>query len=192
MRLFAARAYQHVSIEDIAREAGVSKGLLYHYFGGKEAFFLACLEEAAREMLSKTILDENIPMERRFRTGVGLYLDFVERRGYLARELLRGEFSAHERVREIVGSVSRSYLSTMVERLGVETVTPALRAAIVGWCASIGALCLEWDRSEDLSREVVVELAMQSLMGLMRAAVGQGMGDNTLKSDWDGWLSEQS
>src|SRR3954451_18534275 len=42
--LFAQRAYDEVSIEDIARSAGVSRGLVHHYFGGRKEVYIGLLE----------------------------------------------------------------------------------------------------------------------------------------------------
>jgi len=48
LRLFAENGYAHSSIRKIAQEAGVSVGLLYHYFDNKEqvltAVFNNCME----------------------------------------------------------------------------------------------------------------------------------------------------
>lgn len=44
-RLFAERGYEDTSIEAVLREAGVSRGSLYHHFAGKEALFEAVLED---------------------------------------------------------------------------------------------------------------------------------------------------
>jgi AcrR family transcriptional regulator len=44
-RLFAAHGYDGTSVEVVQAEAGVSRGSLYHHFPGKEALFLAVLEE---------------------------------------------------------------------------------------------------------------------------------------------------
>ena len=41
--LFAQRAYDEVSIEDIASSAGVTRGLVHHYFGGRKDVYLALL-----------------------------------------------------------------------------------------------------------------------------------------------------
>jgi AcrR family transcriptional regulator len=43
--LFASRGYEDTSIEAVLREAGVSRGSLYHHFAGKEALFEAVLED---------------------------------------------------------------------------------------------------------------------------------------------------
>src|SRR3954463_12235571 len=42
--LFAHRAYDQVSVEDIARSAGVSRGLVHHYFGGRKEVYIGLLE----------------------------------------------------------------------------------------------------------------------------------------------------
>src|SRR6478609_8664509 len=49
--LFAERGYDEVSIEDIARSAGVARGLVHHYFGGRKEVYIALLERvgAGRE-----------------------------------------------------------------------------------------------------------------------------------------------
>jgi AcrR family transcriptional regulator len=44
-RLFAARGYEATSIEAVLAESGVSRGSLYHHFPGKDALFLAVLED---------------------------------------------------------------------------------------------------------------------------------------------------
>src|SRR4051812_45718700 len=42
--LFAERSYDEVSVEDIARAAGVARGLVHHYFGGRKEVYIALLE----------------------------------------------------------------------------------------------------------------------------------------------------
>jgi TetR/AcrR family acrAB operon transcriptional repressor len=44
LRLFCARGYVNVTVDDIAREAGVTKGAVYHHFDGKEDLLLAAVE----------------------------------------------------------------------------------------------------------------------------------------------------
>ena len=45
----------------IAKEAGISKALLYHYFPSKEAYFVATLEEKANELQQRTMPDPELP-----------------------------------------------------------------------------------------------------------------------------------
>ena len=45
-RLFSERGYHGVSMDEIAAASGISKPMLYEYFGSKEKLFLACVERA--------------------------------------------------------------------------------------------------------------------------------------------------
>jgi AcrR family transcriptional regulator len=50
-RLFGERGYADVSIEEIAREAGVTRGALYHHFKSKEDLFASLFEAIERELV---------------------------------------------------------------------------------------------------------------------------------------------
>ena len=47
--LFAERAYDKVSVEDIASAAGVTRGLVHHYFGGRNDVYIGLLERIGAE-----------------------------------------------------------------------------------------------------------------------------------------------
>ncbi|MGI8679906.1 MAG: TetR/AcrR family transcriptional regulator [Jatrophihabitans sp.] len=53
---FARRGYARASVLDIARQAGISKPLIYQYFGSKDGLYLACLHHVAGGLLAR--LDE--------------------------------------------------------------------------------------------------------------------------------------
>ena len=48
--LFTRHGYEELSMAKIAKAAGISKALLYHYFPSKQAYFAATLEQAAAEL----------------------------------------------------------------------------------------------------------------------------------------------
>src|SRR5262245_2725063 len=52
-RLFVAEGYARTSIEAVLREAGISRGALYHHFSGKEALFEAVLEQVEADIATK-------------------------------------------------------------------------------------------------------------------------------------------
>jgi len=63
--LFARFSYDELSMARIAREAGISKALLYHYFPSKQAYFVATLEQAAAELAETTQPDPSLqPVEQ--------------------------------------------------------------------------------------------------------------------------------
>src|SRR5688572_10327696 len=77
--LFTTRAYDDLSIEEIARIGGISKGLLYHYFPSKRVFYVESVREAAGELLQQTAPAEDLTPLERLRTGIDTYLSYVER-----------------------------------------------------------------------------------------------------------------
>src|SRR5579871_4236367 len=52
-RVFSDRSYDEVSIDDLAREAKISKGLLYHYFPTKRDLYVAALRVIADDLLAR-------------------------------------------------------------------------------------------------------------------------------------------
>ncbi|MBQ3394180.1 MAG: TetR/AcrR family transcriptional regulator [Oscillospiraceae bacterium] len=46
IREFSAKSYSEASTEAVTRNAGISKGLLFHYFGSKKTFYLYCLDKS--------------------------------------------------------------------------------------------------------------------------------------------------
>ena len=53
--LFAERGYGEVSVEDIASSAGVTRGLVHHYFGGRKQVYIALLHRLV------TVREEQLP-----------------------------------------------------------------------------------------------------------------------------------
>jgi len=65
-RLFVAHGYQGTSIEAVLREAGISRGALYHHFDGKEALFEAVLDQVeanVAQRVAKAARDAADPVE---------------------------------------------------------------------------------------------------------------------------------
>lgn len=50
LSLFASKGFTSTSVADIARQAGVSKGLMYNYFPSKEKLLLAIIGQALKEL----------------------------------------------------------------------------------------------------------------------------------------------
>jgi len=62
LRVFARRGYAATKISDIAAKAGLSHGLLYHYFDSKEAMFYMLLSRAMETSAQSLLMVEAMPI----------------------------------------------------------------------------------------------------------------------------------
>src|SRR6478735_5109695 len=77
-RLFSESPYDEVWIEQVAEIAGVSRGLLYHYFPTKRDFFAAVVERESERMLRMTAAVPGVPVREQLAAGVVAYLGCVD------------------------------------------------------------------------------------------------------------------
>jgi AcrR family transcriptional regulator len=76
-RLFAERGYAAVGTEEIVREAGVTRGALYHHFAGKQELLAAVYEQIEAELtkqLAATLVPDASVLET-LRRGADAFLD---------------------------------------------------------------------------------------------------------------------
>src|SRR3954453_11641873 len=74
--IFSERPYDEVSIDGIAAAAGISKGLLYHYFPSKRDFYVAVVRHGAAQLEAATVIAEAASPEEGFVAGLDRYLDY--------------------------------------------------------------------------------------------------------------------
>ncbi len=58
-RIFAERGFGATSMDEIAEACGVTKPMVYAYFGSKQGLYLACIEHSAGELVRR--LDQQLP-----------------------------------------------------------------------------------------------------------------------------------
>jgi len=82
-RAFARDGYHDASMDEIARDAGISKPMLYNYFGSKEGLYVAYVRRSGRTLLQqmRDAGARDAPAERRLRAGVLAFLSYVEEHG---------------------------------------------------------------------------------------------------------------
>jgi AcrR family transcriptional regulator len=170
-RLFARQAYDELSIDDIARAAGVAKGLLYYYFQSKRGFYVAVVEEAARELRERTETDPALPPAERLTRALDAYLGYVEEVSEGYRAFMSGGIGSDPEVRAILTRERARVAAQVVEGLtGSPEMRPALRTALDGWLSFIEGVSLDWLAHRDLDRDAVRALIMRALEGALAGA----------------------
>ena len=168
--LFNERSYDDISIDDIAAAAGISKGLLYHYFPSKRHFYVEGVRAAAQEMMRLTdAREEHLPALDRLQLGLDAYLDYVQHNARAYASLLRSGVGVDVQVAAVVEHTRKVMAERLLRGLGIVAPRPAMRLACRGWIGFVEAVSLEWiDSGRDLAREAVRAMliaALQSALG---------------------------
>ena len=75
--LLATRSLDDLTIDLLAAQAGISRGLLYHYFGGKQAFQEAVVRRAVDDLVAQTAPPPGGEPLERLRASMAAYVDYV-------------------------------------------------------------------------------------------------------------------
>ncbi|WP_230486988.1 TetR/AcrR family transcriptional regulator [Nocardioides anomalus] len=176
VRLLATRSLDELSVDLLAEEAGISRGLLYHYFGNKHDFREAVVRRAADDLIAQTAPPPGGDPLERLHASLAAYVDYVlaNFEGYVS--LLKGSAGGSEAVRAIYEEV-RGVLS---ERIFTEDPdgefiadTPHNRLVVRGWSALTEELVITWgtDRRAGratVTREELLEVITGALPALVR------------------------
>ena len=167
--LFATHGYDELSMAKIARAAGISKPLLYHYFRSKRDLFAAALGQGAEEHLRRIEADATLTPAEQLRAGLAAYLDWVEANSGAYEKLIRS--AGIPDVREIIDDVRERTAQRVLAGLHPDgPPPPRLRAAVRAWLWYMDGVCLDWVREGDLAREDVEGLLLGTLLGALAAA----------------------
>lgn len=169
-RLFAERPYEEVHIDQIAEQAGVSRGLVYYYFPDKRAFALALLERASNSLDQETQPDPELPPLAQLERGLDLYLAWSRRHQHLSRAIHRGAASADPKVLAVIEASTSSRVGAIISGIvGDEPPHPLLLLATRSWFAYVRAACQDWLDQPDISQEDLRNLLAGTLIGAILA-----------------------
>lgn len=173
-RLFSESPYDEVWIEQVAEIAGVSRGLLYHYFPTKRDFFAAVVERESARMLRMTAAVPGIPVREQLGAGLDTFLEYVEAHAHGYRAFHRADAAGDQAVRKVyqraLATQEKQILAAMAadpEFGPVCARRPDVPLAVRGWLAFTTAVCLERLRGADLSRDQVRDLCTRALLGVI-------------------------
>lgn len=171
-RHFAERPSEDIGVEQIAESAGVSRGLIYHYFPTKQDFHAAIVRYGIQQSLSRTQTDPDLSAIETLRTGIDRFIEFVEENETAFRAVNRGQQSVDELVRaeiRIGRDVQIERISSVV--LPGQKTPETLRLAIEGWINFNNNVILEWLDAPSIERDQLIDLLAGVLIGACRSAL---------------------
>jgi AcrR family transcriptional regulator len=168
--VFGHHAYDEVSVEQLARQAGASAGLLYHYFPSKKAYYLAVMRVAVDQIYSATTAPPNTAAEDALRLGVDAYLAHAAAHpmGFLTAH--RGALAIDPDVQRLSTRAQQRQADRILILLGLpRDRTTAAHAAVVGWTAMVREATANWLLTAHPSRDAVSRLLVGALQGALAA-----------------------
>jgi AcrR family transcriptional regulator len=179
--IFAARGYQAASMDEIAERVGVSKPMLYEYFGSKEGLLVACIRAARAELLATTMASvEGIAAaEDALRGGLAAFFAFIDshRRSW---ELLRQELAVAgpaamdeiEGIRRQQSQVNATLFAAYLPDLPARDLE-AYGEVVVGACERLATWYVA---REDVTAADAAEIIMRMVWYGLSSASTQGDG----------------
>jgi AcrR family transcriptional regulator len=172
LEMLAGRPLAQLPIDDIAAAAGISRGLLFHYFPTKRDFGIAVVEAAARHLLEETDPDPALDALAQLRSGIDAYVGFVERNRDLYLALVRGAAGSdialaqvHEQTRSVLADRILAGMQL------TEDCPPGVRLAVRGWLAFAEEATVEWVRDrQKIKRPDFVRFLEEGLVRLVDVA----------------------
>lgn len=172
-RLFSERNYSSVSSSEIAREAGVARGLLHHYFGTKRDLYLEVVRTVMRMPSNPVPLQSpGRGLELVIGESVDRWLEMLERnRGtWLAAIGARG-LGRDPEVEEILEDAREEAADRLIEALQTYEAAqapPQLRAAVRAYGGFAEAASVEWLERGRLTRDQAQILLVQGFLSIVR------------------------
>jgi AcrR family transcriptional regulator len=156
-KLFADTSYDALSMDDIARQAHVAKGLIYYYFQSKRGYYLAIIQDSVADLVTYAASGLELePVDRVHRT-IDSYLRYAEHNQAAYRTIVR------DGVREAI-------VATIAEgAYGRSDIAPLARTGLLAWVCSVEGAALDWIERPELSRDTMRELLVRTLGGSLRA-----------------------
>ena len=170
--LFGERPYAAVSTSDIAREAGVARGLLNHYFGTKRDLYL----EVVRRMVLLPDLDDAVaatgPLAERVERSVDWFLDTVGEHGKTFVAVTGAEGVGDDpEIEKILAEADDVAARKVLQTVGLDerAVGDAQSRAVVrAYGGLVKAAMREWIRHGTLTREQVHLLLSRALVAIVQ------------------------
>jgi AcrR family transcriptional regulator len=176
--LFAQRGYAAVKMDEIAASVGVTKPLLYNYFGNKEQLYIACMERAGDSLtatVAEAVADSGSPGDA-LGAGVRAFFSFLDSDrsawAVLFDETLPRGGEVAERVADYRGAIVELVSGSMLAQLPQEKrdaariEIEALSTALLG---AAEALARWWLRSGEIPANDAAELLISTIEPGLRA-----------------------
>jgi AcrR family transcriptional regulator len=168
LKLFNTHPYDEVSVDDIAAEAGMSRPLVYHYYGGKAGVFISALRQTGDDVVAAVAKAGMDDPDNWLACGLSAFFDHIQANPIGLTALYRyGSLTGREN-RQVLDEIGDRVLRLILVRLDPPGDSPVLQSVLRGWIAMVETMARGWLRRGEPGREELEAL----LPELLRAVLG--------------------
>jgi len=171
IRLFSTRSYNDLSIDDVAAAAGISKGLPYHYFPGKQEFYVEVIREASLRLQRRTEPDRSLAPPARLRAAVDAHLSYVQEYGPVYAAIYTSGVAIAQEVSAILEEHREVVLQYFLQDFKIPKPRPVLRAALRAWIAMVEGASLDWIGHPEVNRADLRDLLIAGYVAMLTKAL---------------------
>jgi AcrR family transcriptional regulator len=168
LKLFNTYPYDEVSVDDIAADAGMSRPLVYHYYGGKAGVFISALRQTGEDLVAAIYEAGVDDLDNWLAAGLAAFFDHIQANPIALTALLRHGSLAGGEDRQVLDEIRDRMLALILACLGSPGDSAVLQSVLRGWIAMVETMGREWLRHGEPTREELETL----LPELLRAVLG--------------------
>jgi AcrR family transcriptional regulator len=175
VEMLATRTLDELSVEDIAQQAGISRGLLFHYFASKQEFHLEVARAAAQELLRRTERNSELAPLDALHASIHAFIDYVEENPDSYKSLVRGAVSGDAGMRSLYAETRATLAQRVVDTVadGGATMSEGAELAVHGWVAFVEECVIRWIDTRPFDRDRLQNLLAKSLPAVVLASTDE-------------------
>ena len=157
LELLPTTPVQELTIDEVARRAGISRSLLFHYFANKREYYTA-VTRAAADLLWEHLLPRSSPADEAQVDGMlDRYVGWVETFRETHVAFVRGAAGGDPWVAEVYEDTRNRLVQVAVTALGLPD-DALRRQLLLAWFAFTEDLVAQWVNEPTMSRPELLEL----------------------------------
>jgi AcrR family transcriptional regulator len=176
LMMLRTKPIHELSIDEIAGQAGISRGLLFHYFPSKRDYFLAVISAAGRRLLRVTKPDESLPADEKLREMLTQFIEFIARRRTAYISFVRGAAGGDDFVVEVYDETRAGLTKRVLTYLGEQEVAEEPNSReylrVHAWLSYAEDLAIEWsglpEDDRPYSEQYLVDHSIEALHTLRK------------------------
>ena len=165
LELLPTTPVQDLTIDEVARRAGISRSLLFHYFATKSEYYTAVMNAAAALLRDHVVPRPGTPLTGQLPGMLDRFITWVEtyRDSYLA--FVRGAHAGDPDIAEVYRDTREQLVDVALAAVPLPDGARA-RQLVRSWFAFTEDLVLQWTREPTMTRAELLELIADVLTRL--------------------------